>query len=187
MPFDHFNIIAGLYDRAGKYDPTELLLGLLALKPNSRLLDAGGGTGRVSVALRDMVGDVIVVDMSTGMLRRAAEKGLPSVLAPVEFLPLASGSVDRVIMVDALHHVKSQGQTIAALWRVLAPGGRIVIIEPDIHKMAVKLIAVIEKMLLMRSHIISGDAIASLFSDMEANVTVGYSEFNVLIVAEKSN
>jgi ubiquinone/menaquinone biosynthesis C-methylase UbiE len=186
MPLDHFDLVAGLYDRAGKFTPTEPLLGLLSLRPNNRLLDAGGGTGRVAVTLREMAGEVIVVDMSSGMLRRAAEKGLPSVLAPAEFLPFASASMDRVIMVDALHHVKSQRLTISALWRVLAPGGRIVIIEPDIRKMSVKLIAVMEKMLLMRSHFLSGDAIASLFSNLGAKMRVVYYEMNVLIVAEKT-
>ena len=58
-------------------------------------------------------------------------------------------------MVDALHHVIHQGQTAREMYRVLKPGGRIVIEEPDIRKFGVKLIAVAEKLLLMRSHFLS--------------------------------
>ena len=58
-------------------------------------------------------------------------------------------------MVDALHHVINHGQTAREMYRVLKPGGRIVIEEPDIRSFYVKLIAVAEKLLLMRSHFLS--------------------------------
>ncbi len=55
-------------------------------------------------------------------------------------------------MMDALHHMSFQKQAIGELWRVLKPGGRIVIIEPDIRRFVVKLIAIGEKIILMESH-----------------------------------
>jgi len=55
--------------------------------------------------------------------------------------PIPPGSFERIIMVDALHHVIDQSQTARELLRLLAPGDRIVIIEPDIHKPIVKGIA----------------------------------------------
>ncbi len=90
-------------------------------------------------------------------------------------------------MVDALHHVFNQRQTLAELWRVLAPGGRIVIIEPDIHKFAVKLIAVAEKILLMRSHFLPGEKIAALFANQNTHVRVISDEFNIWVCAEKAS
>jgi len=44
-------------------------------------------------------------------------------------------SFDRVLMVDALHHVVNQAETICELYRVLKPGGRLVIEEPDLRNL----------------------------------------------------
>jgi ubiquinone/menaquinone biosynthesis C-methylase UbiE len=185
MPFNHFDLIAGLYNRAAQFNPPVLLLDLLALQPNSLLLDAGGGTGRVAEALRSMVREVVVADLSRGMLRHAADKGLLMVCTPAEHLPFASSSFDRIIMVDTLHHVIDQRQTATELWRVLAPGGKIVIIEPDIHRIAVKLIAILEKTFLMRSHFLPADKIGALFAIQKSHVRVISFEFKVWVCAEK--
>jgi demethylmenaquinone methyltransferase/2-methoxy-6-polyprenyl-1,4-benzoquinol methylase len=185
MPFDHFNLIAGFYDRAGLFRVSELLLELLSLSPDYLLLDAGGGTGRFSAVMRSMVKGVFVADSSLGMNQRAVDKGLPTVCAQAESLPFSSSSFERVIMVDALHHVLDQRQSACELFRVLVPGGRIVIVEPDIHRFIVRVLAIGEKVLLMRSHFLSGDKIAGLFTDPEAKTSIYYEGFNVISIAEK--
>ena len=185
MPFDHFNLIAGFYERAGPFRITEPLQGLLSLAAKNTLLDVGGGTGRVAMAVRDMVKNVFVVDVSNGMLRLAAGKGLASIHAPAECLPFPPGSIDRIIMVDALHHVLDQHQTALELWRVLAPGGRILVVEPNFRKTYVKLIALAEKLLLMRSHFLAGEEICSLFDGLDAKCELVYFEFTVFLVVKK--
>jgi ubiquinone/menaquinone biosynthesis C-methylase UbiE len=183
--FDHFDYIAGFYDRGRPFRISESLVEYLALLPDYLLLDAGGGTGRVSEVLRSMVKGVFVADLSRGMTRREVVKGLPAVCTPAESLPFPSESFDRVIMVDALHHVIDQSQTARELFRVLIPGGRIVIVEPDIRHLIIKVIAIGEKALLMRSHFLSGDEIASLFTYPEAKTNVYYDGLNVILIAEK--
>jgi len=185
MPFDHFDIISGLYNRIAKYSPPARLLDLLDLPPNGLLLDAGGGTGRVAEALRLMVREVVVADLSRGMLRHAVDKSLTTTCAPVELLPFASETFERIIIVDALHHVLDMGEAITELWRVLAPGGRIFIIEPDIHKFVVKLIATGEKILLMRSHFLTAENISTLLARQNTQVRVVLEEFNVWVYADK--
>lgn len=48
-----------------------------------------------------------------------------------EELPLADSSVDRVLMVHALEHTENPHETLLEIWRVLAPGGRLVIVVPN--------------------------------------------------------
>jgi ubiquinone/menaquinone biosynthesis C-methylase UbiE len=185
MPFDHFDLIAGLYNHVAQFTISAQMLDLFALPSGGMLLDVGGGTGRVAEAFRGMVRDVVVVDLSKGMLHHAVNKGLPAVCAPAEKLPFPSGSIERIIMVDALHHVIDQGRTVNELWRLLIPGGRILIIEPDIRKFSIQLIAAGEKLLLMRSHFLSSERIAALFSDLHAEVGVATDESNVWVSAKK--
>ena len=88
-------------------------------------------------------------------------------------------------MVDALHHVIDQGQTAREMYRVLKPGGRIVIEEPDIRSFYVKLIAVGEKLLLMRSHFLSPPKIVDLFSFDSSKTAIHETEGNAWVVIEK--
>lgn len=185
MSNEHFNLIARFYDEAAQFRLEESLLRELDLPCDCLLLDAGGGTGRVAAALRQHLGGAVVTDVSPGMLKYARGKGLDCVRAPVENLPFASGTFDRVFMLDAFHHVRSQTETARDLFRVLRPGGRLLIIEPDIRKFAVKLIALGEKLLLMRSHFLSGREIAVMFSALGAEVGVMYHDVNVWVHVEK--
>ncbi len=59
--------------------------------------------------------------------------GKPSATALVfeEELPLSDSSVDRILLVHALEHAENPEQTLMEIWRVLAPGGRLVIVVPN--------------------------------------------------------
>ena len=48
-----------------------------------------------------------------------------------EDLPLPDASVDRVLMVHALEHAQDPRETMAETWRVLTPGGRLVVVVPN--------------------------------------------------------
>lgn len=187
MPlFDHFDLLAPIYDRAVSAHKFEKLVELAALPVSGWLLDAGGGTGRISQALIGMAGQIIVADLSMGMLHQAARNnGLQRVCSSCEALPFPSEVFERIIMVDALHHVTSQKETARQLWRLLKPGGRMVIEEPDIRAFAVKLIALVEKLALMRSHFLAPARIVALFPYPNAGVRVESNRFNVWVVVEK--
>lgn len=59
--------------------------------------------------------------------------GGPSATALVfdEELPLSDASLDRVLMVHSLEFAENPRETLKELWRVLAPGGRLVIVAPN--------------------------------------------------------
>jgi Methylase involved in ubiquinone/menaquinone biosynthesis len=185
MPLDYFSLIAGLYNKLAKFNTSAAFLDFLSLSRDYIVLDAGGGTGRVTEAIRGQVRGAVVADISQGMLRYAVSKGLSTACTPLEDLPFSSNTFDRVIMMDALHHVFDQDKAINELWRVLVPGGYLIIIEPDIHKYSVKLIAIAEKILLMHSHILDDNKITSLFANHFIKIKVIHDESNVWIRAEK--
>lgn len=158
----HFDGIAFAYDRLADAPQREELVRMLDLPVKGWLLDAGGGTGRVSAALRPFVGAVAVADLSRAMLRQARGKGLLNVLqARAEALPFPDATFERVIVFDALHHFSAQQAALEELSRVLLPGGRLLIEEPDLRRSAVKVVAVLEKLLLMESHFLTPEAIAA--------------------------
>lgn len=180
----HFNFLAPFYDRVIPFARLEQTLKVLGLPHAGNLLDAGGGTGRVAEALRPHVGSVIVADVSRGMLAQARQKNLSVASTETERLPFLDGTFDRVLMVDALHHVIHQGETVRELYRVLKPGGRLVIEEPDYRTFAVKLIAIAEKLALMRSHFLAPAQIAALFPS-EARTRIESEENTAWVIAEK--
>ena len=180
----HFDWVAPFYDRAIPFARLERMLEILALPGNGWLLDAGGGTGRIAAALCSHIDRVIVADVSTGMLAQACAKGLIALNAETEHLSFPADTFDRVLMVDALHHVIHQNETIRELYRVLKPGGRLVIEEPDIRTFPVKLIAVAEKLALMRSHFLTPLEISSMLPS-DAQTTTVVQDYTAWIIAEK--
>ncbi|MEM2447212.1 MAG: class I SAM-dependent methyltransferase [Candidatus Bathyarchaeia archaeon] len=168
MP-DVFSWLAPLYDRIFTA-PDRRALSWLDVREGQLILDVGGGTGRVSkVLLKDGV-KAVVVDLSPGMLIQARKKGLLVCCARVEALPFASEVVDAVIVVDAFHHFKDHATASKELIRVLKRGGRLFLEEPDITNLVVKLIALGEKLLCMRSRFYDLAALTSFFSAQGGNL-----------------
>ena len=180
----HFNLLAPFYDQVIQFSSLEKMLQVLDLPQAGILLDAGGGTGRVASALRPYLGTVILADVSWGMLSQARQKNLVITSTETEHLPFADNLFDRVLMVDSLHHVISQAETVHELYRVLKLGGRLVIEEPDLRTFAVKIMAVAEKLALMRSHFLDPNQIASLFPS-DAKVRIEAEENTAWVIAEK--
>lgn len=187
MPLlDHFDLLAPVYDKLIKPPNPEKLSQVGRFPVDGALLDAGGGTGRVAEILSNQATQVIVADLSLGMLRQTVQKGcLRAVVSATEKLPFEDAFFERVIMVDALHHVCSQEVTARELWRVIKPGGLIIIEEPDIHRFSVKLIALAEKLALMRSKILSPEQIAGLFVTVGALIHIEKEGYAAWVVAEK--
>lgn len=187
MPFfDHFDFLAPFYETFIPPKAPQALLALAELPTQGALLDIGGGTGRVAQFLTGHAQPVVVADLSLPMLAEAQRKdALQPVAAHSERLPFANSVFARIIMVDALHHVIDQRATADELWRTLQSGGRIVIEEPDVRTFTVKLLALAEKLALMRSHFLTPTQIAALFDHPDARVHIEATGFNAWVIVEK--
>ncbi len=186
-PFlDHFGLLAPFYEFFIQPKDPEKIRSLVHLPANGIVLDAGGGTGRVSQYLRSKAAQVVVADEFFEMLQEAQKKdGLQSVRSYTEDLPFKNDTFDCIIMVDALHHVSDQLKTAEELWRILKPGGRLIIEEPNIHSFGVKFIALAEKLALMRSHFLSPQQIISLFQGTPAITHLELENALAWIIIEK--
>jgi ubiquinone/menaquinone biosynthesis C-methylase UbiE len=186
--FNHFDILAPYYDRFIKPINNERLQQICRLPAEGRLLDAGGGTGGKTQHLVGLVTTIVIADSSPGMLSQTKMKsGLVSVCSETERLPFRDQSFTRIVMIDALHHVADYLKTIGELWRVLTPGGWIVIEEPDIDATPVKIMAILEKLALMRSHFVAPKRIAGAFDFPNAEICIDKENNTAWVVVNKLN
>lgn len=89
-------------------------------------------------------------------------------------------------MVDAYHHLADQARALQEMWRILAPGGRLIIEEPDIASFAVRLVALGERLLLMRSRFRSAEHIASAMERIGGEPHVLRQEQSLWVVGTKT-
>jgi len=126
----------------------ELLLGTSA--PKGLILDAGCGPGTSGIILAEMGGAVIGIDISPLAVElakdRAMRKGVQfsAVLGDLEKLPARNGSFDMCLCVWVLHHFPNIRPPLSELARVLKPGGRILILEPNESNPAVRVSRLVE-------------------------------------------
>ncbi len=187
MPgIDHFGLLAPIYERLFHPPIDTDWSSLLNLAHSQSILDVGGGTGRISQLLSGNGHKIAILDASLQMLAEARAKNhLQAVCGLSECIPFPPETFDRILMVDAFHHLGDQAASGHELWRVLKPGGRLVIEEPDISQFAVKLIAVGEKLLLMRSHFWQAEKIAGLFQDLPCQVQINRKNGSVWIIVDR--
>ncbi len=183
---DHFDFIAPFYDQLAGPPDRSRFQRLLKLPCTGRLLDAGGGTARISSHLNGLIDHIVVSDLSRRMLKQAANKPVCRIRSRVEQLPFTDGTFDRILIVDALHHFGDQRQAISDLLRVLKRGGRLAIEEYDLNHKMVKLLALAEKILGMRSRFLRPAEIRAMIDSNGVSAQIERpNRFSAWIIADK--
>src|SRR4030095_13751364 len=138
-----FNQIAGRYDRCYGPGRSWQALGqlLLEILPPLVVADLGAGEGLVSELLARRCKKVIAVDNSEKIVEFGAAKAKKNGLRNLEFRlgdlqdpPVEPASVDLAVLSQALHHAAEPLKAIAAAYRILKPGGQVVILDLLRHK-----------------------------------------------------
>ncbi len=118
---------AKTYDSTRAASPSVLTPLRTALQgaPGRQLADIGGGTGNYALALKGEGWHPLVIDRSTAMLAHAHEKGLPTLHADAQRLPLDDASFDSAMLVSMLHHADDPAAVLDEAKRVLRIKGRL--------------------------------------------------------------
>ena len=124
----------GLRDPACRSAWSALLRTAVPTRP-SRIVDLGCGTGSISALLVAQGHDVTGVDFSEAMVREARRKAsaVHLVVGNVAAPPLRAGSFDVVFARHVLWAMPDPAETVRAWSRLLAPDGRLVLVEGRWH------------------------------------------------------
>jgi demethylmenaquinone methyltransferase/2-methoxy-6-polyprenyl-1,4-benzoquinol methylase len=109
-------------------------------RPGQRILDLAGGTGDLAARLSRMVGpqgEVVIGDINASMLNvgraRLLDRGISGnvrfVQANAETLPFPPNSFDCIIIGFGLRNVTDKQKALEAMYQVLRPGGRALVLE----------------------------------------------------------
>ena len=107
------------------------VLRALAAPAALRVLDIGCGTGQLAARIKEErpETDVVGCDFSAGMLSRAAARrhDVRWVRGDAGRLPFSDGMFDAVTSTEAFHWFPDQDAALAEFYRVLKPGGRLLL------------------------------------------------------------
>ena len=111
---------------------TDDVVNALALTPRCRVLDAGSGTGNLSLKIKALGASVVSMDFSECALRQHILKDPQActVHASLESrLPFANESFDRVCCASVLFTLSKEGSQLAVreFHRILTPNGRLAV------------------------------------------------------------
>ncbi|MGV8972030.1 MAG: bifunctional demethylmenaquinone methyltransferase/2-methoxy-6-polyprenyl-1,4-benzoquinol methylase UbiE [Rhodoglobus sp.] len=96
-----------------------------------RILDIAAGTGTSSAALQRRGARVVAVDFSPGMVAEGRRKhnNIEFIVADAEALPFGDDEFDAVTISFGLRNISDPKLALSEMYRVLKPGGRLVICE----------------------------------------------------------
>ncbi|HEX8713836.1 MAG TPA: metalloregulator ArsR/SmtB family transcription factor [Terracidiphilus sp.] len=114
---------------------------LLRILPPLTIADLGAGEGAFALLLAQRAKKVIAIDSSARMIEVGREQAARNGVANVDFrqgdmeeLPIGSGEVDLVFFTQSLHHALHPARALEEAWRILAPGGRVAVLDLAKHR-----------------------------------------------------
>ncbi|XKM13006.1 bifunctional demethylmenaquinone methyltransferase/2-methoxy-6-polyprenyl-1,4-benzoquinol methylase UbiE [Orbaceae bacterium ac157xtp] len=111
-----------------------------SVRTGQKVLDLAGGTGDLTAKFSKLVGDsglVVLADINNAMLNvgrdklrdKGVFKNIEFVQANAEALPFKNNTFDCVTISFGLRNVTNKQKALESMWRVIKPGGRLLILE----------------------------------------------------------
>ena len=115
----------------------KILVETITLKPKSKILDIAAGTADISIEFlkKNKSYEVIHTDINLSMLKEGKRKLInqgkitPSIICDAEALPFPNSYFDCVTIGFGLRNMTNKEEALKEIYRVLSPGGKIVILE----------------------------------------------------------
>ena len=114
---------------------------LLRVMPPMTIADLGAGEGAFALLLAARARKVIAVDSSARMIDVGREQAARHAISNIDFrlgdmeeLPIGAGEVDLVFFSQSLHHALHPARALEEAWRILAPGGRVAVLDLAKHR-----------------------------------------------------
>ena len=113
---------------------------LFRIVPPIVVADLGAGEGIISQLLAERAKKVYCIDSSKSMVRIGSElaqkKNLSNLIykhGDIEKVPLGDASVDLALMSQSLHHARHPEKALQEAFRILSPGGQLVVLDLKKH------------------------------------------------------
>lgn len=116
----------------------KLATGMMDIKPESHVLDVGCGTGFAVIEIARQLdrGKACGIDISPGMIEKARRNIPEELLGRVSFhqasadgIPYPDGEFDYILCTNSFHHYPDTQRALKEMYRVLRPGGMLVILD----------------------------------------------------------
>ena len=129
----HYDWITDLMSFGSGRSYRKTALVSIGLKKGQSLIDVGAGTGVIAKFAQDIVGNngyVLAIDPSENMLIQAKNRGVKNIdVGLAESLPCETDQFDFLIMGYALRHIEDLNIAFKEYFRVLKPGGKVLLLE----------------------------------------------------------
>ncbi|MFQ3172467.1 MAG: demethylmenaquinone methyltransferase/2-methoxy-6-polyprenyl-1,4-benzoquinol methylase [Oleispira sp.] len=110
------------------------------VRPGNKVLDLAGGTGDLTKKFSKIVGPagkVILADINSSMLEVGRERltnegyvgNIEYVQANAQYLPFEDNTFDIITIAFGLRNVTDKDEALRSMFRVLKPGGRLLVLE----------------------------------------------------------
>jgi len=110
------------------------------VRPGNKVLDLAGGTGDLTKKFSKIVGPsgtVVLADINSSMLEVGRERltnqgyvgNIEYVQANAQFLPFEDNTFDVITIAFGLRNVTDKDEALRSMFRVLKPGGRLLVLE----------------------------------------------------------